>query len=142
MVLLALLGLFFIQNGFSDSKEDRIRELLTLTNAKESAQQILETLLAQIKTHATGTPDGYWEKFREVMDYDKFINLIVPIYEKYFTEEDIGKMIEFYQSEVGKKYLSLKPAITADALQVGIQWGQELAATIINKLKNDGYLNS
>jgi hypothetical protein len=61
---------------------------------------------------------------------------MVPIYQKHFTHNDIKAFIAFYESEAGRKLAQKTPVITEEAMQVGQQWGAEMATKIIKKIEN------
>lgn len=52
---------------------------------------------------------------------------LADIYIKEFTEADIDKLIEFYNSEIGKKLASKQTAITQSGMMVGQTWGMSLS---------------
>ncbi|RQH10849.1 DUF2059 domain-containing protein, partial [Okeania hirsuta] len=40
-----------------------------------------------------------------------------PIYDKYFTEEDLQTLIEFYQTPTGRKTIELMPQLFQESMQ-------------------------
>ena len=52
----------------------------------------------------------------------------------------INKMIEFYQTPLGKKLVSTLPQIMQESMQVGQSWGKEVGDKIYNSLKEKGYV--
>lgn len=57
-----------------------------------------------------------WDKMREPM---------ADIYRKYFEEEEIEKLLEFYKSPVGKKSVDLMPVLFQEGGQLGMQIAQQ-----------------
>jgi hypothetical protein len=49
------------------------------------------------------------------------------------------KIIEFYQTPVGKKYAEKTPLIMQESMQVGQQWGMKIGQEFQNKLQEQGY---
>ncbi len=49
--------------------------------------------------------------------------MLVPIYKKHLTENEIVAMIEFYEADEGKSVVSNLPRIPADSMQVDVCWG-------------------
>ena len=71
-----------------------------------------------------------------------FVDLIIPVYAKHFTNADLDAMIEFYGTPIGQKTVKVMPQITKEAMQIGQRWGQTLGPTIVERvrmrLNNDG----
>jgi uncharacterized protein len=66
--------------------------------------------------------------------------MIIPNYDKYYTMEEINKMIEFYQTPLGKKVISTMPQIMQESVQAGQSWGKEVGEKVYNSLKEKGHL--
>ena len=61
-------------------------------------------------------------EFRKELSADELVKLIIPLYDKHLTHPEIKELIKFYETEVGKKLISVMPAITAESMQAGQQW--------------------
>ena len=70
---------------------------------------------------------------------DELADMLAPVYEKHMTENDLKKIIEFYQTPVGKKYAEKTPLITQESMQVGQQWGMRIGQKVMERLKEKGY---
>jgi hypothetical protein len=58
-------------------------------------------------------------KIKEKFNVDEVIDRLVPLYDKYFTTEDLKAYIDFYSSEKGQKLISSIGFIMKDSVQVG-----------------------
>ena len=123
-------------------KEKAIIQLLELTNSKAMAAQAYELIIPQIKTLVPSVPDEWWDMFRENMDFDGLIMDLIPIYDKYYTLEDIQGMIAFYESPVGRKVTEVTPKMTAESMAVGQEWGRKIAEKILESIQESGYLDT
>ena len=63
---------------------------------------------------------------RKAADRDQFAEKFVPIYAKYLTKEDVLYLIEFYKTPVGRKLVSVTPAISLESGSLGQQWMQSI----------------
>jgi len=70
--------------------------------------------------------DLFFEKFRSKRDPDQLLALIVPIYGKYFSDDDIKQLIRMYETPIGQKMLSLLPKVVAESQVTGKAWGEEI----------------
>ncbi|MBW4636886.1 MAG: DUF2059 domain-containing protein [Gloeocapsa sp. UFS-A4-WI-NPMV-4B04] len=124
----------------NSEKINSIKELISITDAKNVTQQILNQSVDAMKSQFPQVPQKFWNEFKAGANADELINRLIPIYNKYFTEEDIKQLITFYQTPLGKKLISVNPQVARDSLIVGQQYGKEVAQTVIEKLKEQGYL--
>ena len=64
-----------------------------------------------------------------------FFDRFVPLYDKYFTHPEILALIEFHESPVGKKILSLQPVLVQEGMAIGEQWSKDILMDIIKNVE-------
>src|SRR5579864_9546690 len=70
-----------------------IRKLLMLTNTQVMMQQVLSQIFDQFKQATPDVPDAFWTNSISEFNVDEVVNRIVPIYDKYYTQQDINGLI-------------------------------------------------
>jgi len=78
--------------------------------------------------------DGFIEELRSEESLNILMELAVPIYDKYFTSNEIAALSRFFRSPVGKKYVSSTPILTLEMERIGEEWGN---AIVVNYLNNN-----
>jgi len=126
----------------AQTKEDNIRKLLELTNTNAIVIQVIDTLLPQYEKALPDVPKGYWDSMRENIDVNDFEKMMIALYDKYYTDEDIKQLIKFYESDIGKKMIQVMPDFTQDSFLLGQEWGKKINENILNKLKSDGIIRT
>ena len=128
--------------GFSQSssKIENIKKLLDLTGSGKMGAQVAQTMISSFRESYSDVPDEYWESVKKEISADDIVALIIPIYDKYYTEEDIQQLTEFYQSPIGKKVISTTPLIVQESMSAGKIWGENIGKKVMEKLKHDGYI--
>jgi len=116
------------------TKEAKIRRLLNTMQAGDMGKQVMERMSATFR-RMPNLPAGFIDEFQKSVDPQELVDLTVPIYDKYLTEEDIDGLIKFYNSPVGKKFVSVQGAIMQEAVTAGEQWGQRKALEVVRKLQ-------
>ena len=116
-----------------------IRELIVVTNGRQLAEQILNQLFPSLEALAPSVPKDVWEQLRAGIHTDELIELIVPIYAKYYSKEDIEGLIKFYQSPLGQKLIANQSAIVRDSQAAGQEYAKEVVGRVISQLKEKGY---
>lgn len=122
---------------FSQTSEKKTQQIISLME-KIGTKKILEQMTISMKENYQknfpDTPTEFWDNFFKEMKGDDLINLIVPIYDKHFTEEDINALVAFYDTPVGKKMVEKLPLIMQESITVGQKWGKEIAEKVIQKM--------
>lgn len=72
----------------------------------------------------------YWDNSLKHVDYNELVQKLVPVYSKHFTEQEIGDLLNFYNTSTGKKMIDKMPAILEESMEIGRKWGIELAQKI------------
>jgi len=124
-------------------KAKAIRHLLEVTGSAKLGQQLMDQLFATRRAITRQVPGSVWDElekeFRAEFSSGKVIEMVIPIYNRYFTEEEINALIAFYETPVGKKTISVMPQILSESMQVGMQWGAEILKRLEQRLKEKGY---
>jgi hypothetical protein len=106
------------------AKEADIRSLLELVGARDmiqdaannSVEQIKEKIAASLPNNerAQKVADTFANDFQKKYDPDALMDLLVKIYDKHYTDEEIKGLMQFYGSPVGQKAALEMPKITRE----------------------------
>lgn len=118
------------------AKEADIRQLLEVAGSKAVMTQEMDSLETTLRPVLMNSlPPGeyrakliqlFFEKFRAKADLETLIKLVIPVYDKYLSDEEIKGMIQFYSTPLGKKMIQVLPKLMAESTEAGRQWGQNL----------------
>lgn len=116
------------------AKEADIRRLLEITNAKAAAIQSMEAARKSIRPllfkslppgeYREKLIDLFYAKFGSKIDMQQFVEMALPIYDKYLSDDDIKGLMQFYGTPVGQKALSVLPHLTEELRAAGTKWGE------------------
>lgn len=121
--------------GEAAAKRQDIRKLLEVTGAAQIGQQIAAQMLPMFKQSNPQVPQKFWDEVMKEFDTKSMIELIIPIYDKHLTHDDVRGLIAFYQSPLGRKVTGVMPQITQESMQAGQQWGMQIAQRIQKRLE-------
>lgn len=127
IVLLAFALAVSVKAEIAPEKRAEIDKMLQLTGMTKLVDQMKSQMIAGLKSNMPGAPAGFWDKFSAKMDTQGFIEKIVPLYDKYYTIDDLRAVNAFYSSPAGQKILATLPQIMQESMAVGQAWGQEVA---------------
>ncbi len=130
--------------GVDPKKEADIRHLLEITGAKELVRQSMEAMEVNIKplmTHSLPTGayrdpliELFFEKFHQKRDFEKLLDLAIPVYDKHFSDEELKGLIAFYETPLGKKSLASMPQVMAELREEGQKWGNSLGRECMSEV--------
>ncbi len=100
------------------SKDDLIMTLMDMSGIRDNLVQTFEQIMQD------GSPEEA-ETLKSILDIDEVIAQIVPIYDKYFTREELEDLVAFYRSDVGKKMLRVTPQIMEDSVKASLMYFEQ-----------------
>lgn len=123
----------------ASGKEADIRKLLDVTGSARIGVESADQLIEQFKTAMPQVPEEFWRDFRAELNEEALVELLVPIYDKHLTHEEITGLIEFFETPIGKSYVEKMPAIMRESQMAGQKWGQKVGMKVQKKLQSKGY---
>ncbi len=125
--------------GTSPAKEAKIRELMKLTGSAELGVQLMSQLITSFRTGVPDAPEQFWKDFAKEVKPSDFVDRVIPIYSRHFSEQDLDGLIAFYRTPLGQKMIHEMPATMTECMAAGQEWGRQLSAQMIAKAKANGY---
>ena len=124
------------QKKIDPAKEADIRKLLEVAGATAIMEQTMlgmERNMKPLMTNALPAGDYreklvelFFEKFHAKLDLQKLLDLAIPMYDKYFSDEELKGLIAFYQTPLGQKALKVMPQLSAELVEAGSKMGEDL----------------
>lgn len=102
---------------------ERIRTLLTLTNAATSLTQFVTLLSASLPDEIKASED--WQFFTRELP-GRVLEMCIPVYQKHVDPADLEAVIEFFQSPVGQRWVAALPALMTECSAFAPQLVSEL----------------
>ena len=156
-VCLLALPLWATQPNPSARQRELIDEMLTLTHPEDAVRQSLDTMLEQLQKsfeeqwgeatddaararRAEGKKDydRYRELVRESIDYKKLVrDIYVPLYAKYFSEQQLADLVAFYKTPAGQRYINSLPDFQRDAMMAANDVFAEKISAIVKQVQEE-----
>ena len=110
-----------------------VKELMDKTGTGEMAVQAMNQMLPVIKQMVPNASDEFWAEFMKEVNPDDLVEMIIPIYQRHFSQEDIDAVNAFYDTQAGKNFISSQPLIMQESMMVGQAWSQAIVQKVIAK---------
>ena len=128
------------------AKAADISHLLDLTGGKQMASNMLRQLEPLLKGSIENSmPEGeqsaqivevFMQKWR-ARGAEGLIEMFVPIYDRYFSHEEIRELIQFYETPIGRRILEVMPKIQQEGTAAGEDLGRKRVAEIFREMEEE-----
>ena len=129
------------------AQEAEIRQLLQLTGTTDAVAGQMGQMAEQLRPLIENSiPPGerrheiaeaFTKKFRSRANSETLTKLMIPIYAKYLTNDDVKSLIRFYQSPAGQRLLKVMPQMMKEAGEAGQEWGTKTATDIVEEMAQE-----
>jgi hypothetical protein len=118
------------------AKEAEIRKLLLTTGTVKVIDQMLGQLIDALRQRATDLPPQFWDNLRKEMDSSKLIEKMIPVYDKYYSLDDLKAVNAFYQTPAGQHLLQTQPQILKESMAIGQEWGRAAGMRAVREIED------
>ncbi len=103
------------------------RRLLEVSGAGQLGVQMMNQMIASFRQSEPEVPAAFWDELASQVDPSTLTDLVVPVYTRHLTVEEMQAAIAFYETPAGQAIIRKMPLVLQESFQVGQQWGMELA---------------
>ena len=135
--------------NLTQKKKADIEKLMHITGTMSLATQMSDTFTQQmislVKTTRPDMPQRVNDILAEEVKatfYEQMVvqggllDMLIPIYHRYFTHKEIRGLLAFYQTPLGKKTISVVPKIYQESVEAGQLWGENVIGPLIQRRVN------
>lgn len=127
----------------ADSKySNTLKTMFEVSGTSESYQAVIKQTVNMLKQQHSEVSVEVWNDLEKEFlktSLEDLVDLLVPVYNKYLDQNDLEKIIDFYQTPAGKKLAGSTPLIMQESMQIGQQWGMKIGQEFEKKLREKGY---
>ncbi len=131
-----------IGNAQAETRSDyhqTLAKMFSVSGSEETYETVIDQMITMFNTDSNSEiPSEFWEEFAIEMkknSLEELTTMLVPVYQKYLTIEDLNGLIKFYESPLGSKFAKHSPQITQEAMLIGQEWGMSIGMKIAQKLE-------
>lgn len=117
------------------AKRADIRKLLKLMGSARMGVQATEQLVRTYQIALPQVPPSFWRQLSAQITEDALIELIVPIYDRNLSHDDVRALLTFYSSPAGQRFLKALPEIQRESHVAGQRWGLQLTRQVEEQVK-------
>jgi len=110
----------------SAEKRIEIEKMLQLTGMEKIMGQLKSQMISELKKQIPDASETFWHKFEQKIDVRELIEKIMPVYDKYYTLEDLKAINAFYESPAGIRMRAVMPMAMQETMKIGQEWGEKM----------------
>lgn len=119
-----------------------LQKLFKISGTEETYQVAIKQMFTIFKQQYSNIEESTWKDLVKEFAQTSLLELtkmLVPVYSKHLSLEDLKELIIFYESPVGKKYAKSTPLIMKESMEVGQEWGRKIGEKFAKKMEEKGY---
>ena len=117
----------------TDAKRQKIVELIKMTGTPDVMVSAIRQQIHLAKKTLPLPPkaqDDFETEFLNEIKVDDLVQLVIPTYEKYYTEAEIDQLTAFYKSPLGQKMVASLPTMMQETSRAGAELGAQIGARV------------
>ncbi len=121
--------------------EQDVIKLFEVSNSTATYKAVIPQLFSQFKAMNNKVSAEVWAELEKEMasDISELQKMLIPVYQKHFTQSEIRAITAFYETPAGRKFAEKQVPLSQESMQVGQTWGQFIGQKVAEKLKAKGY---
>jgi uncharacterized protein len=129
------------------AKEADIRKLLEISGSAKLSEEMVAASSEQLKANAARSLppgdqsqkilDSLMRRYKAKFTIEQLNALIIPIYDKYLTDEDIKGLIDFYQTPLGQRVVKALPMIGRESQAAAFELNQTVVQQVVKEVQDE-----
>lgn len=140
LVILSSYSLTFAQTD--EAYKKALAKMFRASHSDQTFEAAIKQMFSMFREQMEEVPSEIWDDLENELgktSINDLVEMLIPVYKKHLTIEDLNGLINFYESPAGRKYAEENPAIVQESMAVGQEWGKKIGADLAEKLKEKGY---
>jgi len=102
-------------NQIPNNKKELILRLFEANGARENMTRFFTDTIKKM-------PEDQKEYYLKILKPSDIILSLLPIYDKYYSESELGELVKFYSSPVGKKFILVSQDLARETAMITIEY--------------------
>ena len=138
LIILCFVSISFAKGQDNSEYAKTLKKMFQVSGSEETYKAVISQMFTMFKQQYPDTDPEIWDDFElefQKTSMDDLTDMLVPVYQKHLSIDDLKELIKFYESSIGKKFALSTPKIMQESMQVGQQWGMRLGEKFERKLQ-------
>ena len=117
---------------------ETLKKYFEISGSNATVSTALDQMMELLKTQLPNLDEKEWGKiYKDIIEesMNEYIEMVIPIFQKYLTKSDLEEMIKFYQTPIGQKFYKSNTSITKDVMSISQEWGMKLSEKLMETIQ-------
>jgi hypothetical protein len=119
------------------AKDAEIRKMIQSSGIEATMKVVMVRVLETERARDYTLPAEFWNRAESEMDTADLANQLIPLYDRYYSLDDLKAINVFNASPAGQHMIAVKTQIATEAMKVGQQWGRSMAQKIMSEMEEE-----
>jgi hypothetical protein len=130
---------FVLTAQTTNNKHQDVQVLIQALHIKNNIQGMVDYAIKLYKEKKTTVPDQLWNNIRNSIDYTSYLDNVISIFDKNYTQQEIRHLTFLAQNAKPNKQPILKTEVKKELYNAGNSFGKKFGWYINYQLKIKGY---
>ena len=110
-----------------------LKTYFSASGSQAAFEAVIPQMINMMKAQTPDVSADVWTKIEAEFtktSMNDLLDMLVPVYKKHMSLEDLNNVIAFYKTPAGKKLSEATPKISAESMAIGQEWGMSIATKI------------
>tara|TARA_B100000927_G_C16436344_1_gene457799 strand:+ start:59 stop:469 length:411 start_codon:yes stop_codon:yes gene_type:complete len=121
--------LFFCFHSNFSQTDSYKKTLVEFMKVQGDYETLYSTFDQMVLMMGVDSSDETYKDLKEEMIVN-LIDKMVPLYKKYYSEDELREAIKLFQTPIGQKIAESKSLILNESMQLSMQWGMEISGKL------------
>ena len=121
--------LFFCFHSNFSQTDSYKKTLVEFMKVQGDYETLYSTFDQMVLMMGVDSSDETYKNLKEEMIVN-LIDKMVPLYKKYYSEDELREAIKLFQTPIGQKIAESKSLILNESMQLSMQWGMEISGKL------------
>ncbi len=119
------------------AKAAEIRKMIQASGIESTMKVVMVRVLEAERARNYTLPAEFWNRAESEMDTADLVNQLIPLYDRYYSLDDLKAINAFYASPAGQHMIAVKTQLTTEAMKIGQQWGRNMGQKIMSEMEEE-----
>jgi len=109
-----------------NAPSSKARKFLEASGSGREAAQLVDVIVDGLRKATPDVRPDFWTAFRARIHPQELVNLLAPVYQRNFADEDLDALTRFFTSPAGVRFVQAQPVIVKESMEVSRDWADKL----------------
>ncbi len=116
-----------LKSSVDPAKAAEIWKMLKLNGTEKLMDQVKEQMISLVRKKQPNISEAIWDRVQKDMNTHELLEKMIPLYDKYYSLEDIKAANAFYASPAGVHISEAAPQLMTESSRIAQGWAREAA---------------